>query len=104
MFQMLAFKAAAGNAFTIFLAGFAFTMTTLPNTSRFPAFVAGFVRVLSLHKPGRAKTPVFFTSCVATSASTLRAFAQTDFFNSQDAAIASAIVPLVMDFAAVAPC
>merc|ERR1719310_1364479 len=96
--QILAFKAATGYAFTIFLAGFALTITTLPNTSRFPAFVAGLGRVFSLHKPGSAKTPVFFTSCVATSARTLRAFAQTDFFNPQDAAIASAIAPLVMAF------
>merc|ERR1712222_279328 len=77
--QILAFKAATGYAFTIFRAGFALTMTTLPNTSRFPAFVAGLVRVFSLHKPGSANTPVFLTSCVATSARTLRAFAQTDF-------------------------
>merc|ERR1719379_1555418 len=94
--QILDFRAATGYAFTIFLAGFALTITTLPNTSRFPAFVAGLVRVFSLHKPGSANTPVFFTSCVATSARTLSAFAQTDFFNSQDAAIASAIAPLVM--------
>merc|ERR1719443_1102861 len=100
--QMLDFKAATGYALTIFLAGLALTMTTLPKTSRFPAFVAGLVRVFSLHKPGRANTPVFFTSCVATSARTLSAFAQTDFFNSQDAAIASAIAPLVMAFDVVA--
>merc|ERR1712087_66486 len=100
--QILDFKAATGYAFTIFLAGFALTMTTLPNTSRFPAFVAGLVRVFSLHKPGSANTPVFFTSCVATSARTLSAFAQTDFFNSQDAAMASAIAPLVMAFDVVA--
>merc|ERR1711924_573841 len=30
-----------------------------------PAFVAGFTRVLIRHKPGIAKTPVFFTSLVA---------------------------------------
>merc|ERR1719343_1198869 len=100
--QMLAFRAATGYAFTIFLAGFALTITTLPNTSRFPAFVAGLVRVFSLHNPGSANTPVFFTSCVATSARTLSAFAQTDFFNSQDAAIASAIAPLVIAFDVVA--
>merc|ERR1719343_146080 len=100
--QMLAFKAATGYAFTIFLAGFALTITTLPNTTRFPAFVAGLVRVFSLHKPGSANTPVFLTSCVATSARTLSAFAQTDFFNSQDVAMASAIAPLVMAFDAAA--
>merc|ERR1712048_1478803 len=96
--QILDFKAATGYAFTIFLAGFALTITTLPKTSRFPAFVTGLVRVFSLHKPGSANTPVFFTSCVATSARTLSAFAQTDFLSSQDAAMASAIAPLVMAF------
>merc|ERR1719150_779672 len=60
--QMLAFKAATGNALTIFRAGFAFTMTTLPKTSLFPAFVAGFVRIFNRAKPGTVKTPVFFDS------------------------------------------
>merc|ERR1712146_384702 len=47
--QTLFFSAAKGNAFTTFRAGFAFTITVLPNTSRFPALVAGFVRVLILN-------------------------------------------------------
>ena len=38
---MLTFNVAPRNAFTIFLADFALTMTYLPNTSLFPAFVAG---------------------------------------------------------------
>merc|ERR1712019_195280 len=76
-FQMLAFKAATGNAFTIFLAGFAFTMTTFPNTSRFPAFVAGFVRIFKRANPGIEKTPVFLTSCVATRASSSSNFDAT---------------------------
>merc|ERR1719382_1947812 len=97
--QMLAFKAAAGKAFTIFLAGFAFTMTTLPKTSRLPALVAGLVRIFSLHKPGIANTPAFFTLVVATSARVSKTFAHTDFFSSQLVANASAIAPLVMAFA-----
>ena len=36
--QTLAFRAATGKAFTIFFAGLAFTMTTLPKTSLLPAF------------------------------------------------------------------
>merc|ERR1711862_839203 len=52
------FNADTGNAFTTVLAGLAFTMTTLPKTSLFPAFVAGFKRVLCAqagdHKLSRA--------------------------------------------------
>merc|ERR1740120_276605 len=70
-FQMLAFNAATGNAFTIFLAGFAFTMTTFPNTSRFPALVAGFVRIFKRAKPGTVNTPVFFTSHAVANASAI---------------------------------
>merc|ERR1719296_162549 len=89
-------------AFTIFLAGFAFTITTLPKISLLPAFVAGLVRVLSLHRPGTVKAPAFFTSCVATCARRSRAFAHTDFLISQEAAKASAIPLLVMARTAVA--
>merc|ERR1712054_88098 len=60
--QMAFFNAAAGKAFTIFLAGFALTTTTFPKTSLFPAFVAGFMRVLILHSPGTVKMPLLFTS------------------------------------------
>merc|ERR1711981_427015 len=65
--QTLAFRAATGKAFTTFFAGLAFTMTVLPNTSLFPALVAGFILVLILHKPGRVKMPVLATSLVAMS-------------------------------------
>merc|ERR1719190_264927 len=78
--QMLFFRAAAGKAFTIFRAGFAFTITTLPKTSLLPAFVAGFVRVFNLHKPGREKRPVLPTSFVAISAKLSTNFEHTDFF------------------------
>eukprot|EP00973_Karenia_brevis_P013358 1814116-Karenia_brevis.AAC.1 len=42
----LLFKAATGNAFTTVFAGFALTTTSLPKNIFFPAFVAGFWRVL----------------------------------------------------------
>merc|ERR1712226_1282551 len=63
--QMLSLRALAGKAFTTLRAGFAFTMTTLPKTSRLPAFVAGFVLVFSLQRPGSMKIPVLATSAVA---------------------------------------
>merc|ERR1712176_640579 len=91
--QILAFNAATGNAFTIFLAGLALTMTTFPKTSRFPAFVAGFVRIFKRAKPGTVNTPVFFTSWVATRASSSSAFDATVFFSSHAVANASAMPP-----------
>merc|ERR1719446_945839 len=99
--QMLFFRAAAGKAFTIFRAGFAFTITTLPKTSLLPAFVAGFTRVFNLHKPGREKMPVDPTSFVATSAKLSMTFEHTDFFSSHEVASASASAPLVIAFVAV---
>merc|ERR1719190_131512 len=96
--QMLFFRAAAGKAFTIFRAGFAFTITTLPKTSLLPAFVAGFVRVFNLHKPGRAKMPVLPTSFVAISAKLSMNFEHTDFLSSHEVASASAIAPFVIVF------
>merc|ERR1719433_1092637 len=65
--QMLSLRAFTGYAFTTFRAGLAFTITTLPKTSRLPAFVAGFVRVLILHSPGTVKIPVLDTSVEAIS-------------------------------------
>merc|ERR1719378_568293 len=94
----LSLRAFTGNAFTTLRAGLAFTITTLPKTSRLPAFVAGFVRVLILHNPGKVKTPVLDTSLLAISAKLPIIFAQTDFFNSHSVAKASAIAPLVMAF------
>merc|ERR1712157_567030 len=66
--QRLSLIALAGNAFTILRAGLAFTTQILPKISRLPSLVAGFVLVLSLQRPGKAKTPVFTTSLVANSA------------------------------------
>merc|ERR1719454_1040475 len=99
IFQMLAFRAATGNAFTIFLAGFALTLTILPKISLLPAFVAGLVRIFNLHKPGIVNTPDFFTFAVAISARVSRAFAACAFLSSQAAANASAIPPLGMTLA-----
>merc|ERR1719410_2813678 len=94
--QMLAFRAATGNAFTIFFAGLALTMVILPNISLLPALVAGFMRVLMRHRPGTVKMPAFLTSAVASSASSLMTLAATDFFSSHWVARESAMAPLVM--------
>merc|ERR1712227_108106 len=66
--QTLFFKAATGYAFTIVRAGFAFTITNLPKTSLSPALVAGFLRVLTMQKPGKVNLPVDLTSLEAISA------------------------------------
>merc|ERR1719382_1774152 len=94
--QMLALRAAAGNAFTIFLAGLALTMVILPKISLLPALVAGFMRVLMRHSPGKEKMPAFFTSAVAISARLLMTLEARDFFSSHFVATASAMAPLVM--------
>merc|ERR1719148_482803 len=69
---------------------------TLPNISRLPAFVAGFTRVLIMARPGMVTLPVFFNSLVATSAKLASTLAQSDFFSSVAAAMASARPVLVM--------
>merc|ERR1712146_873292 len=61
--QNSSLRAFAGKALTIVLAGFAFTMTTLPKISRFPALVAFFWRVLIMTTPGMTNLPFFFASC-----------------------------------------
>merc|ERR1712228_907645 len=60
--QNSSLRAFAGKALTTVLAGFAFTMTTLPKTSRFPALVAFFLRVLIIASPGMTNLPFFFVS------------------------------------------
>merc|ERR1740138_1567771 len=97
--QTLFFKAASGNALTTFFAGFAFTMTTLPKISFFPALVAGFMRVLIWKRPGSMNIPVLETSLVAISARLPMTFAHCAFFNSHAVASSSAIAPLVMGLA-----
>merc|ERR1719221_2095204 len=94
--QMLALRAATGNALTTFFAGLAFTMVILPKISLLPALVAGFMRVLMRQRPGRVKMPAFLTSAVPISARVLMTLAATVFFSSHCVATASAIAPLVM--------
>merc|ERR1711976_814202 len=95
--QMLFFKAATTYAFTIFFAGFALTMTTLPKISLLPAFVAGLVRVLKRHNDGIAKMPFFLTSLVASSAIMFSIFAQT--FCLSSVPLAKALAILLLDMA-----
>merc|ERR1712113_597206 len=100
--QRLFFKAERGKAFTTFLAGFAFTMTTFPKTSLLPALVAGLTRVLILRRPGMVKTPVLFTSFVAMSARLFRIFPQRLFLSSVSVESTSAMAPFVIAFAFIA--
>merc|ERR1711920_113817 len=88
-------SAATAKAFTMVLAGFALTITILPKISFFPALVAGFRRVLIMHRPGMVTFPVFFTSPVATLASVSRTLVTCDFFSSVPSARACAKAPLV---------
>merc|ERR1712061_4109 len=59
-------SAATAKALTMVFAGLALTITILPKISLLPALVAGFRRVLIMHKPGIVHFPFFFTSCEAT--------------------------------------
>merc|ERR1712061_670709 len=92
--QMLFFKAATQYALTIVLAGLALTTTTLPNISRLPAFVAGFVRVFTMQSPGMVTFPALLTCLVATAARLSSTFTQSFFFSSVSVAMASAKPPL----------
>merc|ERR550525_2095124 len=78
-FQNCFFKIETGKALTTVLAGLTLTMTTLPKTSLLPAFVAGFKRVLTMHKPGTTNFPARFTSFAAISARLFIAFVHSDF-------------------------
>merc|ERR1719277_1407546 len=93
--QTLFLRAATGKAFTIVLAGLAFTTTTLPNISLLPALVAGFRRVLIMQTPGMTTFPVFFTSLPAMAAKLSSTFEHWDFFSSVEVAIASQRPPLL---------
>merc|ERR550525_1925478 len=97
-FQNCFFKIETGKALTTGLAGLALTMTTLPKTSLLPAFVAGFKRVLTMHKPGTTNFPARFTSFAAISARLLIAFVHSDFLISVASESAWARAPLVMGF------
>merc|ERR1719401_312431 len=76
------FSTDTGKAFTTVLAGFAFTITSLPNTSLFPAFVAGFSRVLIMHTPGKVNLPTDFTCFVPTTAKASMIFEHSFGFSS----------------------
>merc|ERR1719432_217085 len=89
--QTLFFRAASGYAFTIFLAGFAFTTHIFPKISLLPALVAGFVRVLILNNPGIVKTPVLETSLAPSSARLAMIFTHCALFSSCSLASCSAM-------------
>merc|ERR1719389_994976 len=98
--QNSSLRAFAGKAFTMVLAGFAFTMATLPKISRFPALVAFFLRVLIITRPGMTNLPFFFVSDVAMLARVLKAVLITPFFTSQLSASAAvrALLVITVDF------
>merc|ERR1719384_457195 len=100
--QIAPLRAAVGNALTTVLAGFALTTTSLPNIIFLEAFVAGFLLVLILARPGMVNTPDFFTSAVPTSAKLPKILVTTLFFSSTLVARTSARAPLVMVFGAAA--
>merc|ERR1712190_506926 len=91
--------AATGNAFTIVLAGFALTLTSLPKAILLPAFWAGLLRVLIMHTPGMTNLPAFFTSAVARAAKLSMTAAHSFGFSSFSSANAAAIAPFVIAFA-----
>merc|ERR1711862_911568 len=97
--QMLFLSAATGKAFTTVFAGLALTITSLPKIIFFPAFVAGFWRVLIWQTPGITNLPALFTSFVAMTARLLITWEHTVFFNPYSSASAAATSPLVMTLA-----
>merc|ERR1719421_267104 len=86
-------SADTGKAFTTVLAGFAATLTSLPNIIFLPALVAGFFLVLIITKPGKTNLPALFTCVAPNSPSASMIFEHSDFFNSQAVARASAMPP-----------
>merc|ERR1719486_385829 len=99
--QICCLSAATGKAFTMVLAGFAFTLISWPKAILFPALVAGFLRVLILQRLGIVKMPVFFTSVVARVAKLSRSSEHTLVLSSCCSASVLTIVPLVMALAPV---
>merc|ERR1719183_1411941 len=85
-----------GYAFTMVRAGFALTITILPKISFWPAFVAGFVRVLTMHKPGKVNLPLDLTSLEAMSARLEMILPATVCLSSNSSAMLFAMAPLVM--------
>merc|ERR1719323_2335897 len=100
--QTLFFSAATAKALTTFLAGFAFTTTTLPNISFLPAFVAGFVFNFSIARPGIVNLPADFTSFVPTAARLASTFLQSAALSPVAVAIAAVMPDCDMAFAAAA--
>merc|ERR1719356_321351 len=93
--QIAFLSAAPANALTTVLAGFALTITILPKISFLPALVAGFKRVLIMHKPGIVHFPVFFTSRCATLARVSSTLVTCVFLSSVPSANACANAPLL---------
>merc|ERR1719291_655476 len=62
--------------------------------SRLPAFVAGFLRVFTMTKPGMTNFPALFTCFAPMLARASRTLEHSDFFSSVSAARASAMPPL----------
>merc|ERR1719453_237907 len=97
--QMLFLSAEMQKAFTIFLAGAAFTLMVLPKASLVPAFLAGLILVLIMQRPGIVNLPAFFTSAVARLAKLSRRSRHCFLFSPLLRAKASPIPPLERDLA-----
>merc|ERR1711924_144410 len=82
---------ALANAFTTVFAGFAATFTSLPNITRVPAFVAGFLRVLIMQRPGRVNFPTDLTSVAPKSERAPNTFVTSRRFKLNEDAIPSAM-------------
>merc|ERR1719420_670844 len=95
--QIAFLSAATGKAFTV-LAGFAATVTSLPNISLLPALVAGFLRVLIMTSPGSTNLPALLTCAPPISARASMIFEHSDFFISHAVARASAMPPFPRAF------
>merc|ERR1719172_275224 len=80
------------------LAGFAFTLVSLPNMTLTPALVAGLVLVFRRQSPGIVKTPFFLTSAVAIATRLLMTSEHAFCFSSCSVASAFVMAPLLMAF------
>merc|ERR1711988_1473776 len=91
------FKAFTAKAFTTVCAAFAFTLTSLPNAMRLPAFLAGLCLVLIMQMPGIVNLPVPLVSFSASSAKASKTLVISDLFFSHAVAKASAMPLFGMD-------
>merc|ERR1719181_2147983 len=96
LLQICFLSAAAGKAFTTVFAGLAATLTSLPNITLVPAFVAGFTRVLIRTRFDRVKIPFFFTSFDAMATKLSNTSRQTFCFSWCSSARAAVNAPFVM--------